>query len=531
MNEQPVRRRGRRQPAAARAARTARTAATASTATGRAARSRPAPTSPRATGWTSCSRPARRPDTTPPTVTGRLPAPRRRRRARRGANVSVSFSEPMSRGERRPEHVPAARPVRRTSCRPPSLRRRRRARPRSTRRAPLADATRYTATVKGGSAGVKDRAGNPLAADVTLVVHDRRRARAGPGRGPGRPDPRDRQGVEPVHALLRRDPARRGPERLHGARHRERHPGEPRRLRRGDPRRHRAHRRAGHDAQRLGDRRRRPRRHAAGQAARGPARAHRRRRDALERVHAGRRDAAARHRHRLPDRCSSTGRPTATASTAPRASPTCTRPRRPRRPRPPSRLRTVGTNGGRAAAFTYDLARSVVYTRQGNPAWAGQERDGQAPIRSDDLFFGAASSDPQPNWVDLSKVAIPQADEQQRLLANLLGLMTADKKPMPRFWYLPRGVKAAVIMTGDDHAQRRHRRALQPVPGGQPGRAARSRSGSASAARSYVYPNAPLTDAQACELHRAGLRGRPAREHRLRGLHAGVARGRLHRAS
>ena len=38
-------------------------------------------------------------------------------------------------------------------------------------------------------------------------------------------------------------------------------------------------------------------------------------------------------------------------------------------------LRSVGSAGGQAAAFTYDLARSVVYTRQGNPAWAGQERD------------------------------------------------------------------------------------------------------------------------------------------------------------
>src|SRR5206468_10625161 len=44
--------------------------------------------------------------------------------------------------------------------------------------------------------------------------------------------------------------------------------------------------------------------------------------------------------------------------------------------------RTVGANGGRAIAFTYDLARSIVYTRQGNPAWAGQERDGTAPRRS-----------------------------------------------------------------------------------------------------------------------------------------------------
>src|SRR6185295_1666010 len=38
-------------------------------------------------------------------------------------------------------------------------------------------------------------------------------------------------------------------------------------------------------------------------------------------------------------------------------------------------LRSVGSNGGQAAAFTYDLAKSVIYTRQGNPAWAGQERD------------------------------------------------------------------------------------------------------------------------------------------------------------
>ncbi|MDQ1535508.1 MAG: large repetitive protein, partial [Actinomycetota bacterium] len=115
-------------------------------------------------------------------------------------------------------------------------------------------------------------------------------------------------------------------------------------------------------------------------------------------------------------------------------------------------LHAVGSNGGQAAAFTYDLARSVVYTRQGNPAWSGQERDGQPPIRSDDLFFGASASDPQPDWVDLNKVAIPQADEQQRLLANLVLQMEKARMPLPRFWYLPRGKKAVVVMTGDDHA-------------------------------------------------------------------------------
>lgn len=113
-------------------------------------------------------------------------------------------------------------------------------------------------------------------------------------------------------------------------------------------------------------------------------------------------------------------------------------------------LANAGT--GQAAAFTYDLARSIVYTRQGNPAWTGQARDGQSgPIRPDDLYFGAASFDPQPDWVDLNKVAIPQADEQQRLLANLILQMDEASKPLPRFWYFPSGFKAVVVMTGDDH--------------------------------------------------------------------------------
>jgi hypothetical protein len=103
----------------------------------------------------------------------------------------------------------------------------------------------------------------------------------------------------------------------------------------------------------------------------------------------------------------------------------------------------VGTNGGRAVAFTYDLARSIVLTRQGNPAVAGTETDGQSPVRPDDLFF--------PSYVDLNKVAIPQADEQQRLLANIIIQGNLAKKPLPRFWYLPSGYKAAVIYALDDH--------------------------------------------------------------------------------
>ncbi|MFZ0827904.1 MAG: N,N-dimethylformamidase beta subunit family domain-containing protein, partial [Verrucomicrobiia bacterium] len=168
-------------------------------------------------------------------------------------------------------------------------------------------------------------------------------------------------------------------------------------------------------------------------------------------------------------------------------------------------VRSVGSNGGHAAAFTFDLARSIVYTRQGNPAWAGQKRDGQIePIRSDDMFFGNASYDPEPDWVDLNKVAIPQADEQQRLLANLLGQMNLARKPLPRFWYLPRGLKAAVVMTGDDHAN-----------GGTVGRfqtyeADSPTNGSVDnweciRSSSYIYPGTPITDAQAAAFAAEGF--------------------------
>jgi fibronectin type 3 domain-containing protein len=155
-------------------------------------------------------------------------------------------------------------------------------------------------------------------------------------------------------------------------------------------------------------------------------------------------------------------------------------------------LRSVGENGGQAAAFIYDLARSVVYTRQGNPSWAGQERDGVTGIRPDDMFYSS--------WLNTSRIDIPQADEQQRLLVNMITLMNADRVPLPRFWYLPRGEKAVVVMSGDDHS-----------PGNAPGGTAfafdrfkeLSPAGCSVAqwecvrSSSYVYPDSVLTNAQA----------------------------------
>ena len=164
----------------------------------------------------------------------------------------------------------------------------------------------------------------------------------------------------------------------------------------------------------------------------------------------------------------------------------------------------ASAGSGKAAAFAYELADSVVATRQGNPAWATQERDGFAPIRSDDKFFGAAANDPQPDWVDLTKVAIPQADEQQRLLVNLILQMNASKKPLPRFWYFPNGKKAVVIMSGDDHGN-----------GGTAGRFDQFKAASpvgCSLANwecirgtSYIYTSTLLSDAQAAQYNADGF--------------------------
>ncbi len=173
-------------------------------------------------------------------------------------------------------------------------------------------------------------------------------------------------------------------------------------------------------------------------------------------------------------------------------------------PNPAVTVRDVGTAGGHAAAFTFDLARSIVYTRQGNPAWAGQERDGAVGIRPNDLFYGASASDPQRDWVDLNKLAIPQADEQQRLLANLITFTSRDRKPLPRFWYFPRDVKAAIVMTLDDHGGN-----------GSSGRfdqlAAASRPGCSVVdwecvrGTSYTFTSTSMTDAQAKAYTDAGF--------------------------
>jgi len=96
---------------------------------------------------------------------------------------------------------------------------------------------------------------------------------------------------------------------------------------------------------------------------------------------------------------------------------------------------------GMAVAFAFDLAKSIAYTRQGNPERANQDIDGLNGVRTVDMFV---------DWIDLDRIQIPQADEQQRLLVNIL--TSLSKRPLPRLWYFPEDKKSVLIATGDSHS-------------------------------------------------------------------------------
>ena len=101
---------------------------------------------------------------------------------------------------------------------------------------------------------------------------------------------------------------------------------------------------------------------------------------------------------------------------------------------------------GQAAAFTFDLARSIVLTRQGNIAWADTEGDGLGGYRpGHDLFRNGGQDYHEP-----SRMPVPQADEIQRFFANLV--MSLASHPIPRMWYLPGTHKRIVVNTGDSES-------------------------------------------------------------------------------
>jgi hypothetical protein len=125
----------------------------------------------------------------------------------------------------------------------------------------------------------------------------------------------------------------------------------------------------------------------------------------------------------------------------------------------------VLANSGQTAAFTYDLASNVIYTRQGNPASADIPADCTGTIttpppvpnpncpryqtRTTGLFQTLDDNDN--TWIDRDKIPIPQADEQMRLLSHLIEDLNGETLPLPRLWYFPEKAMTMLILTGDAH--------------------------------------------------------------------------------
>jgi hypothetical protein len=117
--------------------------------------------------------------------------------------------------------------------------------------------------------------------------------------------------------------------------------------------------------------------------------------------------------------------------------------------------------GGQAIAFAFDLAKSIVLMRQGNPDWVDSEGDAaQGPAsgpggvdpgnlnrpdeyRAMDMF---ARTDGR-MWFAPERLSIPQADEQQRFLGHLV--LDLLDQPVPRLWYLPGMHRRVIVNTGD----------------------------------------------------------------------------------
>lgn len=98
-------------------------------------------------------------------------------------------------------------------------------------------------------------------------------------------------------------------------------------------------------------------------------------------------------------------------------------------------------NKGHAIAFLYNLPKCIVYSRQGNPLYAGIEKDSIPGLRGMDMFTDG--------WVDTSNSIINQADEQIALLSHCIEKMSNSVKPLPRLWYFPDTLKCIVTLTND----------------------------------------------------------------------------------
>lgn len=117
-----------------------------------------------------------------------------------------------------------------------------------------------------------------------------------------------------------------------------------------------------------------------------------------------------------------------------------------RRHFPAATLRPVGD--GWAAMLPFDLAHSTVLHHQGLPEQASTgarpDPSGLGQYKPDAHFIG---------HLDVTRVTLPQADLQQRLLGALVDRMLPT--PVPRLWHFPNGEPCLAFLNGDSDGMTR----------------------------------------------------------------------------
>lgn len=111
-----------------------------------------------------------------------------------------------------------------------------------------------------------------------------------------------------------------------------------------------------------------------------------------------------------------------------------------RRDLPAATLHAAGK--GLAAMLAFDLSHSTVFFHQGLPEQASTgarpDPSGLGQYKPDNHFVG---------FLDVTRVTLPQADLQQRLLGALVDRMLPA--PTPRLWYFPEGEPCLAFLNGD----------------------------------------------------------------------------------
>ena len=95
------------------------------------------------------------------------------------------------------------------------------------------------------------------------------------------------------------------------------------------------------------------------------------------------------------------------------------------------------------ATWSFDLARSVAFVRQGDPA--NHRSSGMADRKSARPATLLRARLTRLGW------AIPHADVQMRLFARVIESLLEGNMPLPRLWYFPGTSRTLMVVTADTH--------------------------------------------------------------------------------